>query len=136
MPLAKLTAELIGEKVQVSEAYDNTGTAARLRLSDGRLVLVVEHWCGGAVEGSCFRDFVSFVPCEHEAKLAEAFALTTAKARANAIAKFERDGIRMDRLNLSLRRPIFQGLYGEPLQVYDRPNLGGNSNGNRTRTRA
>lgn len=77
--------------------YGDTGYA-RLVRANGSVYLIVDEWCGGAIEGQCFREFVyqiddSDVPAAVEAIKTNEFQewylglaewkLTTCGRRAN-----------------------------------------------------
>lgn len=48
---------------QVSEAYGNAGYAKIIRHNEN-YSLVVDHWCGGDVEGICYREFSYDLPVD------------------------------------------------------------------------
>jgi hypothetical protein len=67
-------AEKLKPSVEIAEAYNSSGYARRVRMEDGRIYLVCEHWCGSNVEGQCFRDFFCLVPADREQELDALFA--------------------------------------------------------------
>ena len=46
---------------QVSEAYGNRGMARVVRRDD-KAYLILDSWCGGDIEGQCYREFVNILP--------------------------------------------------------------------------
>lgn len=104
-----MQVEIIDGAVVIAEAYDNVGYARRVRVN-GKLYLLCEHWCGGNIEGQCFRDFVSRVPASREEELDTHFQASSHRA----IRRFEAslsNGVRLDRFNKTIQEAIHGALY-------------------------